>query len=70
MAQQENGRVQRLVRDKGFGFIKAEDGRELFFHRSGVDGGDFDALNEGHKVTFVEEPSAKGPRAGSVRLQG
>ncbi len=67
MAQQEQGKVARLIKDKGFGFIQAP-GRELFFHRSSVNGS-FDALNEGQAVTFVEEPSAKGPRAGQVTAQ-
>ena len=61
-----NGTIVRVVRDKGFGFIREEGGRELFFHRSSVQSS-FDELREGQKVTFEEEPSAKGPRAGQVR---
>ena len=62
------GKIIRVVRDKGFGFIKDERGQELFFHRSAVEG-DFNGLSEGQTVAFEEEHSAKGPRAGSVRLQ-
>ncbi len=62
------GTIKRVVRDKGFGFIRDDRGREFFFHRSAVDG-NFDQLDEGQTVTFEEEPSAKGPRAGSVRAQ-
>jgi cold shock CspA family protein len=40
-----------------------------FFHRSSVQGS-FDQLNEGQRVNFEEEPSAKGPRAGNVRSEG
>ncbi len=61
-----NGTIVRVVRDKGFGFIREEGGRELFFHRSSVQGS-FDDLREGQRVTFDEEQSAKGPRAGNVR---
>jgi cold shock CspA family protein len=32
--------------------------------------GSFDQLNEGQRVAFDEEPSAKGPRAGNVRSEG
>jgi cold shock CspA family protein len=39
---------------------------EWFFHRSAVEG-NFDQLNEGQRVSFDEEPSAKGPRAANVR---
>ncbi len=27
------GTIKKLIRDRGFGFISAEDGREIFFHR-------------------------------------
>jgi CspA family cold shock protein len=61
-----SGSIKRLVRDRGFGFIRDDGGQEWFFHRSSVQGS-FDQLNEGQRVSFDEEPSAKGPRAGNVR---
>jgi cold shock protein len=63
------GTITKLVTDRGFGFIAAdEDGKEYFFHRSGVDGmQSFDTLTGGEKVTFEVEPSPKGPRANRVR---
>lgn len=61
------GTIKRIVRDRGFGFIRGEDGQEWFFHRSGVHD-HFDTLMEGQKVEFDEEPSTKGPRAAKVRL--
>jgi CspA family cold shock protein len=60
------GTIKRLVRDRGFGFIRDDGGQEWFFHRSAVEG-NFDQLNEGQRVSFDEEPSAKGPRAANVR---
>ena len=60
------GTIKRLVRDRGFGFIRDEGGQEWFFHRSSVQGS-FEQLKEGQRVDFDEEPSAKGPRAGNVR---
>jgi CspA family cold shock protein len=51
----------------GFGFIRDDGGQEWFFHRSSVKVGSFDQLNEGQRVSFDEEPSAKGPRAGNIR---
>ena len=62
-----NGMIKRLVRDRGFGFIRDEGGQEWFFHRSSVTAGSFESLNEGQRVAFDEEPSAKGPRAGNIR---
>jgi CspA family cold shock protein len=63
----QNGTIKKLVPDRGFGFIAAEDGKEYFFHRSGTEG-DFDGLSGGEKVTFEIESSPKGPRANRVRI--
>ena len=64
-----NGTIKRLVRDRGFGFIRDEGGQEWVFHRSSVNSGSFEELNEGQRVSFDEEPSAKGPRAGNIRSE-
>ena len=63
----QTGTIKKLVSDRGFGFIQAEDGKEYFFHRSGTDT-DFDRLQGGERVTFEIESSQKGPRAGRVQL--
>jgi cold shock protein len=63
----QNGTIKKLVSDRGFGFIAAEDGKEYFFHRSGTEG-DFDRLQGGEKVTFQVEASPKGPRAAKVQV--
>ncbi len=63
----QSGTIKKLVSDRGFGFIAAEDGKEYFFHRSGTEG-DFDRLVGGEQVTFEIETSQKGPRANHVRL--
>jgi CspA family cold shock protein len=62
------GTIKRVVADRGFGFIAAEDEKEYFFHRSGMDTSlDFDRLVGGEKVEFDVEASPKGPRAARVR---
>jgi cold shock protein len=63
-----NGKVKRLVTDKGFGFILAEDGNEYFFHQSACTGMRFDDLREGQAVTFNKGQGPKGPRAEDVKL--
>jgi cold shock protein len=63
------GTIKRIVPDRGFGFIRDESGQEWFFHRSSVQG-TFEQFAEGQRVSFDEEPSPKGPRAGNVRAQG
>ena len=37
-----NGIVKRLVSNKGFGFVAADDGREYFFHQASCVDGNFD----------------------------
>ncbi len=60
------GTIKKLVSDKGFGFIKGENG-ELFFHRSAVEGVAFEDLREGQTVDYEEGHGPKGPRAENVR---
>ena len=62
------GKIKRLVRDRGFGFITAEDDKEVFFHRSALAEGDFDALEEGASVEFDLEEGPKGPRAVNLKV--
>ena len=62
------GTIKRVVADRGFGFIAAEDGKEYFFHRSALDASlDFDRLTGGEAVEFEVENNPKGPRAANVR---
>ena len=62
------GTIKKVVADRGFGFITAEDEKDYFFHRGGLDSSlDFDRLVGGERVTFEVESSPKGPRAVQVR---
>jgi CspA family cold shock protein len=61
------GTIKKVVADRGFGFITAEDAKEYFFHRGALDNTlDFDRLNGGEKVSFEVEEGPKGPRATQV----
>ncbi len=62
------GKIKKLVRERGFGFITDTDGREIFFHQSSIIDTQFDTLNEEQKVEFEVEKSPKGPRAINVRV--
>jgi CspA family cold shock protein len=63
------GTIKKVVSDRGFGFIAADDGKEYFFHRDGLEASvRFDGLRGGEKVTFDIETSQKGPRAQRVRI--
>ncbi len=61
------GTIKRVIRDRGFGFIRSADGQEIFFHRSSLQELNFDGLREGENVEFDMERGEKGPRAISVR---
>jgi CspA family cold shock protein len=61
-----NGTIKRLVSDKGFGFVAADNGSEYFFHQSAC--AQFDSLREGQQVTFQPGQGPKGPRAENVNV--
>ncbi len=61
------GTIKRLVRDRGFGFIRSAEGQEVFFHRTTLQNLSFDSLREGENVEFEVEQGEKGPRAVNVR---
>ena len=61
------GTVKKVVAERGFGFITAEDGKDYFFHRSALAATlDFDRLEGGEKVEFEVEQDPKGARAKNV----
>ena len=66
------GQIKRLVRDRGFGFIRPDGASEdIFFHSSSLQEGVFDQLNEGQNVEFDKEADprdARRSRAVNVRI--
>jgi ribosomal subunit interface protein len=65
-----HGVVTKLFQDRGYGFIAAEDDREIYFHQNSVLGYRFDKLVVGTKVRFAEEDGDKGPQASTVHVVG
>jgi len=61
------GKVKRIIRERGFGFIAAEDGREIFFHRNELQNVDFDGLMEGDQLEFDVVKGQKGPAAANIK---
>ena len=61
------GKIKKLVSDKGFGFISG-DQNDLFFHHSAVEGTAFESLKEGQTVEYTVGQGQKGPRAENVRV--
>ena len=62
------GKIKKIARERGFGFISDTDGRELFFHQSGLVDIKFDQLREEQPVEFEVEDSPKGPRAINIKI--
>ena len=60
----EKGTVKFYNEAKGFGFIKKEDGKEVFVHSSGL----IDKIRENDNVSFDITEGKKGPNAVNVKL--
>jgi len=64
-----NGTVKWFNAEKGFGFITAEDGNDVFVHFSQINKDGFKTLNEGEEVTFEVVDGEKGPQATNVEVR-
>lgn len=62
------GTVKWFSEQKGFGFIKQDDGDDIFVHYTGIQGTGFKSLEEGQRVRFEIETSPKGPKANNVEI--
>ena len=60
------GKVKWFDGKKGYGFITAENGKEIFVHFSGIAKDGFKSLNEGQAVEFEVGSGAKGEQAINV----
>lgn len=61
-----SGVIKKLVKDRGFGFISADNG-DIFFHCSAVTGCTFEELREGQNVEYDIEQGRRGPQATNVK---
>jgi len=62
-----SGTVKWFNAEKGFGFITADGGQDVFVHYSAIEMPGYKVLEEGQPVTFEVGTGAKGPQAESVR---
>ena len=60
------GTVKWFNETKGYGFIKKDDGQDVFVHYSDIEGDGFKTLSEGQRVSFEVVEGTKGPKATNV----
>ena len=68
----QTGVVKFFNADKGYGFIKPDDGSgDIFVHVTAVEQAGLRALSEGQKIAFDVEPDkkGKGPKAVNIRVE-
>jgi cold shock protein len=64
------GIVKFFNNEKGFGFIRPDDGsRDVFVHVSAVTRSGLNTLSEGQRVSFDVEPDQRGKGPKAVNLQ-
>jgi CspA family cold shock protein len=64
----ERGRVKWFNENRGYGFIRREEGgNEVYVHYSNIDGEGFRTLSEGELVEFDILEGERGPEARNVK---
>ncbi len=66
---QNFGNVVRVFPDKGYGFIEAPDGQEIYFHENAIVDGGFAKLKTGDVVSYVAQEGEKGLQASTVHVK-
>jgi cold shock protein len=62
----QHGKVKWFDNAKGYGFIEAEDGSDVFVHFTAIQGEGFKTLEEGEEVSFEIVQGDRGPQAANV----
>jgi ribosome-associated translation inhibitor RaiA/cold shock CspA family protein len=63
------GQVAEMTAERDFGFLITKEGGLLYFHRNSLLSGDFDSLERGDEVSYVEDVGDTGPIATKVRVR-
>ncbi len=64
----QEGVVQEILPEEGYGFLETADGRAVYFHQASVLDGHFPLLRIGTRVKFTEESGDKGPQASTLKI--
>lgn len=60
------GKVKWFNRNKGYGFIEMDEGKDLFVHYTDIEGSGYRSLDEGDEVEFEIKKGPKGEQATNV----
>jgi CspA family cold shock protein len=63
-----SGTVKWFDPNRGYGFIRPEQGSDVFVHISAVHASGLQTLQDGQAVQFDLQPGPKGPQATNLRL--
>ena len=66
VAKRTKGTVRWFDGSKGYGYIQAQDGEDVFVHYSDISGGGLQLLNVGEEVVFFMETTLRGWQASDV----
>ena len=66
MGNRVSGIVVSFDGSKGYGFIQADKGQEVFVHYTAIQGDGLKTLSAGERVEFVLEEGYRGPQAQQV----
>ena len=64
------GTVKWFSNEKGYGFITAAEGEDVFVHFSAIEQEGYKSLTEGQEVEFEVTEGPKGKQAAGVRIIG
>jgi len=67
MENEETGTVKWFDSRKGYGFIRRDNGTDIFVHFSAIEEPVTQSLEDGDRVTFEVGEGRKGPAAQRVR---
>ncbi len=64
-----SGTVKWFNDAKGFGFIRSDDGVDVFVHHTSIEADGHRTLREGERVDFELTQGPKGPKAVNVKAK-
>jgi cold shock protein len=68
MSNKLSGFVKKWIDDRGFGFIKGDDGEDYFLHIRVCQASGIEQPKQGDRLAFLPKEGPQGKRAGHVEI--